>query len=450
MDSLSWTEKYRPDNFDDIFIQSSEKLKIDKWLQNFGKKQNKNEKHKNCLFIHGPPGIGKTTIAYALLKKYNYDIIEFNASDLRSQKILSEKISQINGNINIVNFMCMKKKKIGIIIDELDGINNTERGAISELTKIIEKSGINGSPFICITNTISKKLQALKKKSNYIRLNKPNRPTIIKLIKFILSKENIEINDPDIKLIIDKSQLDLRRTIILLEYLFKSKNTNKDIKISLEKFERKNQDISVFESTEMILSHYKTDFYDIYSSNKNMIGLYIYENFVNYIIKNRDEHNKKKIETITGLYDIFSLCDTLEYNSLIEHNHNHIMDNIICYLKCNFPSYKINNMKPFSYNKLNSLNYSTLLNKTSQEYQNSKSVIATSSLFDINYYNLMYIYDLCFVYFRDNRVDILHKIIKSYDISNTDFEKMITKSSFFNPEIHTNIKKKLKIIYSGI
>ena len=72
----------------------------------------------------------------------------------------------------------------------------------------------------------------------------------------------------------------------------------------------------------MILSHYKTDFYDIYSSNKNMIGLYIYENFVNYIIKNRDEPNKKKIETITGLYDIFSLCDLLEYNSLIEHNHN--------------------------------------------------------------------------------------------------------------------------------
>lgn len=107
MEHIIWTEKYRPKTFDDLIISVNEKKIIEKWMNDFINK-NKN----NSLFIHGPPGIGKTTIAHLIFKKYNLDIIEFNASELRNQKIITEKINQINGNINIVNFMCFKKKKL--------------------------------------------------------------------------------------------------------------------------------------------------------------------------------------------------------------------------------------------------------------------------------------------------------------------------------------------------
>ena len=46
----------------------------------------------------------------------DYDIIEFNSSELRNQKLIKEKLDEINGSINIMNYMCQKQKYIGIII----------------------------------------------------------------------------------------------------------------------------------------------------------------------------------------------------------------------------------------------------------------------------------------------------------------------------------------------
>ena len=103
-----WTEKYSPSKFEDIYLPYNNKTEIEKWVNDF---INKKKLNNNCLLLHGPPGIGKTSIAHLILKKYDFDIIEFNASDLRSSKILTDKINQINGNVNIINFMCYKKKK---------------------------------------------------------------------------------------------------------------------------------------------------------------------------------------------------------------------------------------------------------------------------------------------------------------------------------------------------
>ena len=122
-----WTEKYRPIHFEDTLINYENKKNMINWLT---KIKNGNIK-QNCLFLYGPPGIGKTTIATLLLKKFDYDIIEYNASDLRNQKILKENITKINGNVNVVDFMCNKKKKMGLIIDELGFHSNSNTHAIN-------------------------------------------------------------------------------------------------------------------------------------------------------------------------------------------------------------------------------------------------------------------------------------------------------------------------------
>lgn len=44
-----------------------------------------------ALLLSGPPGIGKTTTAHVVARTYGYEPLEFNASDVRSKKVLEVK-----------------------------------------------------------------------------------------------------------------------------------------------------------------------------------------------------------------------------------------------------------------------------------------------------------------------------------------------------------------------
>jgi len=41
-----------------------------------------------AVLLSGPPGIGKTTAAHLMAKLEGYDILEYNASDTRNEKLL--------------------------------------------------------------------------------------------------------------------------------------------------------------------------------------------------------------------------------------------------------------------------------------------------------------------------------------------------------------------------
>jgi len=43
-----------------------------------------------CALLSGPPGVGKTTTAYLVSKELGFDVVEMNASDTRSKKMLTE------------------------------------------------------------------------------------------------------------------------------------------------------------------------------------------------------------------------------------------------------------------------------------------------------------------------------------------------------------------------
>ena len=122
MNNQLWIDKYTPNNFNDFIINHDIKVKIKKWLNDFKTKKNTN----NCLFLVGSPGVGKTTVAHLIFKEFNYDIIELNASDIRTQKLVRSKIDSILGKRNVLNLLCKKNKDIGIIMDEIDGMTMGE------------------------------------------------------------------------------------------------------------------------------------------------------------------------------------------------------------------------------------------------------------------------------------------------------------------------------------
>ena len=453
---MLWVDKYSPKTFNDIFLTSKEIQMIKKWIEDF---KNKKKKASNCLFLYGAPGIGKSSIANIVLKEYNYDILEFNASDVRNAKLIKDQLGKVNGNVNVLDCMCYKKKEIGIILDELDGLSSGEKSGLTEIINIIfDKKMTEGqrkTPFICISNTINKKLDSIRKKSVELKIGKPSRLTLKKIVNKICKLEKLNIDEESKDYLINVSQLDIRRIITMLEYLVKN---NKLIRIEstlkiLDNYDKKNMDLNLYEITEKLLNKYHTidETYYYFSLDKTMVGLYMYENFPNFIVKNRKESAMTKINAITDIYDNYVMSNMLDYNIFIHQKYGLSGYNSV--LKCNIPSHIINNMKKYSFNRCGKINYSTLVNKSSQEYLNCKSVnkIKRHLTFYSNTNNHINICNLFYKYLiQDENIEKVNELVTTYNIDDEILDKIIKCSRLYSNDkgFSTKLKKLIKAIYS--
>jgi len=246
---MPWTEKYRPKSFGEIKGQNEAIFKIKEFITNFGKK-------KKALLVYGPPGTGKTCLAYATANENNSEIFELNASDLRNKEKLKEILRPA------VEQKPLKKEKKIILVDEVDGISETDYGGLSELLNIIESSPY---PIIITANNIwDRKFNLLRKKCELLRLREINYNIIKIVILDILKKENLMIDDDFITELAIKARGDLRAAINDLQTLSQLKdyfsvilderNKETDIFNSLRRiFKEKpsNEIINIFDSVNM-------------------------------------------------------------------------------------------------------------------------------------------------------------------------------------------------------
>ena len=82
----------------------------------------KNFPAKKGVILHGAPGTGKTSLAYAIAFELDAEILELNASDLRNKQKVAEIIGPASRQKSL-----FKKNKI-LLIDEVDGISARDRG----------------------------------------------------------------------------------------------------------------------------------------------------------------------------------------------------------------------------------------------------------------------------------------------------------------------------------
>jgi DNA polymerase III delta prime subunit len=146
---------------------------------------------KKGIYIYGTPGSGKTMFVTNLLTEIGYDIIHYDAGDVRN-KALIESISSDNvSNKNVFFSMKQQTKKIAVVMDEIDSINS-DKGSMMALIKLIrqkktkkqktEKTTIN--PIICIGNMyVDKKIKELMKVCHVFRLKTPTNEQISALLQ---------------------------------------------------------------------------------------------------------------------------------------------------------------------------------------------------------------------------------------------------------------------------
>ena len=92
---------------------------------------------KRGIYIYGTPGSGKTTFINNILKELNYDIISYDAGDIRNKVVIDTITTTKMSDTNIISLFNKEKKSIAIIMDEIDGMNNGDKGGINTLIKQI-------------------------------------------------------------------------------------------------------------------------------------------------------------------------------------------------------------------------------------------------------------------------------------------------------------------------
>jgi len=171
---------------------------------------------KKGIYIYGEPGSGKTTFITQILNDLNYDIINYDAGDIRNKSVIDDITKNNMSDKNIMSLFNKKVKKIAIIMDEIDGMNNGDKGGINTLIKLIRPKKtkkqkleeVTMNPIICIGNyRIDKKIKELMKVCVVIELKIPTQVQIINIISTILPNINVSIKNK----IVDYVQGDLRK-----------------------------------------------------------------------------------------------------------------------------------------------------------------------------------------------------------------------------------------------
>lgn len=202
--SLMWTEKYRPQTLGEIIGNEDAKISFIKWL----KKWKPGEK---AVLLHGPPGVGKTTLVQVAAKTFSYDLIEMNASDTRTADKIMRVAGRASSDESLLSHISKAKGAI-VLFDEVDGIYGREdQGGIGAITTLINESKI---PVALVANDVTDmKLREVKNTCTTITFH-PVRPTVLLgFLENICEKEKIDCEKEALKIIIDKSGGDVRSAV---------------------------------------------------------------------------------------------------------------------------------------------------------------------------------------------------------------------------------------------
>tara|TARA_Y100001970_G_C14237295_1_gene862611 strand:+ start:1736 stop:2677 length:942 start_codon:yes stop_codon:yes gene_type:complete len=302
---IPWVEKYRPQNFNDIVLDSYNKILLKNIIEN--------EYFPNLLF-YGPPGTGKTTTIINLIDEYTklYSshknskelLIHLNASDERGIDTIRNQILTFVSSKNLFN----KGIKF-VILDEVDYMTKNAQLALKHLL-----SSYDNVRFCLICNYISRIDESLQNEFLRIRFNKLPESNIISFLQKINKNENLNLSS-------DKLQN--------IQYIFKS-----DIR-SMINYIQTNQE-TIKKST--ILNKSKFEELDKLIKKKNI------KKIVTHIEKLSIETNsninqiiKKYVNYIINIYNVTT--SFLNFIENLMHNQNIPEKEYIYYFLYNMITY---------------------------------------------------------------------------------------------------------------
>jgi DNA polymerase III delta prime subunit len=378
---------------------------------------------KRGIYIYGAPGSGKTQFVINLLTELNYDIIKYDAGDIRNKSIIDTITKNNMSDKSVVSLLQKKSKPIAIIMDEIDGMNNGDKGGINSLIKIIrpkktkkqKQEELSFSPIICISSYhVDKKIKELMKICNVFELKSPNPLQIQKILKISMP----ELDETTLTNMIQYLQGDLRKLSSIhkiymkhpailkneiIQNIFKTKSYSEDTKEITQK---------LFDTNYSIAEHTTI----MNDTDRTIVGLLWHENIIDIISK---EPKHIAIPLYTKMLDKICFADYIDritfQKQIWQFNE---MSSLIKTFSCN----KLLHEQK-STNKVNpsEIRFTKVLTKYSTEYNNS-----------------LFIQELCqklsldkkdtFSFFLDLRLkypdEEIYTMFEFYDITKLDINRI--------------------------
>jgi len=228
-DNRLWTVKYAPTATNMICGNKGQVEKLQAWLRawpanlkvHFKKGGKDGHGAFRAMCLHGPPGIGKTAAAHLAAKLENYDIVESNASDTRSKKLVETGLKGVLDTTSLLGYFAgdgkkveAEKKRLVLIMDEVDGMSAGDRGGVGALAATCKKTNI---PIILICN--DRKLPKMKPFDSVAYDLPFRRPTVDQIRQRIMTicfREKLSIPATVINALIEGTHADIRQVINML------------------------------------------------------------------------------------------------------------------------------------------------------------------------------------------------------------------------------------------
>lgn len=197
-----WVEKYRPESLEDYRGASNQKKELKDWAEKW-------EQGGQAVLLHGQAGTGKTSLVEALANDLDFELVETNASDVRTKSALKEELKEATRQASFFG-----GNKL-ILVDEVDGMGRSDRGGIAEMKEIISESRF---PVVMTANdAYDQKIRPLRNISKQVKLDSVHTNSINAHLKWILEQEGIGYDEGAVKRVARRAGGQMRSAINDLE-----------------------------------------------------------------------------------------------------------------------------------------------------------------------------------------------------------------------------------------